>query len=561
MGRTATVTVLMNDIVDSTALRVSLGDDRADALFADLVARWRRCLLEHEGQEIKGMGDGLLVIFRSAADAVACGIAMQQAVYAMNRERGDTAVQIRVGVSAGEAAEDEGDWHGTPVVEAARLCGAADAGQVLVADVVRALVGSRGDLRFDDGASYDLKGLPEPFRAFCALWEAPRFTTPVSLPAPLELAGRSVFVGRDRALAVLDDALVEARAGGRQLVLISGEPGQGKTRLAAEMARRAAATGSTVLFGRCDEDLQRAYRPWGEIVASLIASLPDRELDQHLETFDASVARFGPELRRRRRDALPAPVLDADAEPFVLADVVVDLIARAARDEPTVVVLDDVHWADRPSLLLLKALLQVTVSAPVVLIGTYRDTDLDRTHPLSSLLGDLRRQSGVQRLALDGLDPTEVAAFVDAQAGQPVAASATDLVRALHAATNGNPLFLGEVLRYFVESGALVRREGEWREIGTGALVVPEGLKEVVGRRLDRLPQLANDALQVGAIIGASFDLGIVEEVLEADAEALIEALELAARSGIVDELSSGGDRFQFRHAVLRTVIDREMSS
>jgi class 3 adenylate cyclase/tetratricopeptide (TPR) repeat protein len=561
MGRTATVTVLMNDIVGSTALRVGLGDDRADELFGDLVGRWRTCLLEHEGQEIKGMGDGLMAIFRSAADAVSCGVAMQQSVCVVSRERGDATVEMRVGLSAGEAAEEEGDWHGTPVVEAARLCAAATAGQVLVADVVRALVGSRGDHRFGDGISFDLKGLPEPVLAFSVLWEPPALTATASLPASLELAGRGVFVGRVAALAAFDDATATASSEGRQVLLLSGEPGQGKTRLAAEMARRAAGLGARVLFGRCDEDLQRAYRPWAEVAASLIAGLHDDDLDRHIEVFDAALGRLGPELHRRCPAAPATSVLEAAAEPYVLADALVDVMARGAGDAPTVIVLDDLHWADRPTLLLLKALLEVTAAVSLVILGTYRDTDLDRTHPLSSLLGDLRRQSGVQRLALDGLDVREVADFVDALAGQEIAASASDLVQALHAETNGNPLFLGEVLRYFVETGALVQRDGEWQRGAAADLEVPEGLKEVVGRRLDRLPQLANEALQVAAVVGSSFDLAIVEDVLDAEPEALIEAIELAVLSGIVDERSKGGDRFQFRHAVLRRVVEDELSS
>ena len=173
------------------------------------------------------MGDGLMAIFRSAADAVSCGVAMQRSVWLVNRDRGDATVEMRVGLSAGEAAEEEGDWHGTPVDRGDTAMRRSDA---RAGPRGRCRARARrlaGDVRFDEGASYDLKGLPEPLRAFAARWEPPRASTAAPLPAALDLA-RRVFVGRRTALAELPDATTQARSSGRQVVLISGEPGPGQ---------------------------------------------------------------------------------------------------------------------------------------------------------------------------------------------------------------------------------------------------------------------------------------------------------------------------------------------
>ena len=350
------------------------------------------------------MGDGLMVIFRSAADAVACGIAMQQAVCVVNRER-DFGVGLRVGLSAGEAAEEEGDWHGTPVVEAARLCSAAAGGQVLVSDVVRALVGSRGEPSLrralvvrPQGASrtgsrvHGVVGAAD--RAPDRLAARPaRSCEPGRVRRPRRCGRRCrrrhEACGGDRP----PDGVGERRAG----------PGQDAAGGRNGPPRRD--RGPRVLFGRCDEDLQRAYRPWSEVAASLTAALADDALDQHLSACDGAVARLGVAVHRRR-PTRRRPRRSTRNRSRSCSPTCWSTCWPAPAPEATVmIVLDDLHWADRSSLLLLKALLHATAAVPLVIVGTYRDTDLDRTHPLSSLLGDLRREPGVERLALAASTP------------------------------------------------------------------------------------------------------------------------------------------------------------
>ena len=204
------------------------------------------------------------------------------------------------------------------------------------------------------------------------------------------------------------------RKASANVVLLAGEPGIGKTRLAAEMARAAHADGATVLFGFCDEDVTLPYRPFVEALRHYVVHAPDDVLAAHVRAHQGELARLVPELRTRVAD-LPAPqIAEAETERYLLFEAVAGLLAAASQDAPIVLVLDDLHWAGAPELLLLKHIIRSAEPMRLLIIATYRDTDLTRTHPLTSMLADLRKESGVERLALRGLDDAAVVALVQA---------------------------------------------------------------------------------------------------------------------------------------------------
>jgi len=192
----------------------------------------------------------------------------------------------------------------------------------------------------------------------------------------------------------------------------------------------------------------------------------------------------------------------------------------------------------------------------VTVIGTYRNTDLDRMHPLSAALADLRRVGHVRRVALGGLDEAGVSDFMEAAAGHDLDAAGRDLAGAVHAQTSGNPLFVGEVLRHLTETGAISRKDDRWvPDSSPIATALPEGLREVIGRRLTRLGDNATQALRIGAVIGRSFEAELVEAVLGRD---VLDDVELAVAAGIVIDTTCG---YEFRHAVIRDVLLDEMST
>ena len=209
--------------------------------------------------------------------------------------------------------------------------------------------------------------------------------------------------------------------------------------------------------------------------------------------------------------------------------------------------LDDLHWADRSSLLLLLHLLKADAPAAVLVLGTYRDTDLDRAHPLAAALADLRRQRGASRIALSGLDSDGITALLTIAGGNELDEQAREFAAMLLRETEGNPFFVGEVLLHLVETGGLVQEGGRWRASATLAETgLPEGVREVIGRRLAGLPEETNTVLGVASVIGREFDVTLVAEVAEEPVGAILDALEPAERARLITEVPGRPARVSF---------------
>ena len=234
---TEMITVLFTDLVGSTALLSRVGEDQGDALRRDHFALLRAVIVETGGREIKNVGDGLMVVFSSASVAVGAAVAMQQRIEIRNR-RAEERFLVRVGVSVGDADNEDGDYFGTPVIEAARLCAAAEGGQIVTTEIVRALTGSRGGHHFEPLGMLALKGLNVPVPACSVQWDrlVERAAWGVPLPARLEPSG-NIFIGRFAELEAMSEALKQMTTSTRaRTVLVSGEPGIGKSSLVGEIA-------------------------------------------------------------------------------------------------------------------------------------------------------------------------------------------------------------------------------------------------------------------------------------------------------------------------------------
>ena len=554
----STAIVVFTDLVGSTELRSRLGEDAAEEIRRNHDQLLTGAIEARRGRLVKNLGDGMMATFSGAADALAAAVAIQQALDRHNRSGSRAGpLEVRIGISAGDVAFEEADCFGTPVIEAARLCGAAEGGQIIASETVRWLARS-SECSFTPLGTLELKGLPEPVPAVQVDW-APLPESAVPLPSFLTDIGR-IFVGRDHELERLGQLWKEATAGegGLRVALLAGEPGVGKTRLAAELAQRAHDEGAAALAGRCDEDLGVPYQPFVEALRHFADHVP--VLSGRLGRYGGELARLVPELSERV-PGLPTPLRsDPETERYRLFEAVAGWLAVASKDEPLLLVLDDLQWAAKPTLLLLRHVVRAG-RGRVLILGTYRDSELVHDHPLLEVVADLRRQGGVERLSLSGLDGVGVAAIVEQASGRALDESGAALARAVYEETEGNPFFVREILRHLAETGAVERSEGRWAtRLPVEELGIPEGVRDVVGRRLSRLSENANQALRVGAVVGAEFELAVVQAASGLDEEALLSSLEEATRARLIIEAPDGG-RYRFAHALVRDTLYGELSA
>ncbi|MEX0664133.1 MAG: AAA family ATPase [Acidimicrobiia bacterium] len=559
-----TATILFTDLVGSTELRSALGDTAADDVRRSHEHLLTGAVEEHAGIVVKSLGDGILASFAGATDAVAAAVAIQQKTEAANRRVEDNRrIQVRVGCSAGDVAWEEGDCHGTPVVVASRLCDRAAGGQILCDDLVRGLARGRSGASFRIVGEVELKGISEPVVVYDVPW-SPVAAGAAPLPAPLlPIPDELPFAGRDEQRRALLEQWKSAQTDGRTVALVSGEPGVGKTRLTAELARAAHDEGAWVLAGRCDESIAAPYTPWLEILRHAVAHAPIELLTGHVERHGGVITRLVPEIARRIDDVPIIRELDPDSERLALFDAVVDMVGSLAADAPAFVVIDDAHWADTASLDLLRRVVrQLPTTARVFIVVTYRDTDVDRSHPLAAVIGDLHREPRVERLSLRGMDERDVEALLTAAGGTSLDDEGTTFAHTLAVETEGNPFFIREILSHLIESGLLVHRDGRWQgTVQVGEVGIPEGIRDVVGRRLTRLSDAANETLRAAAVAGREFDVAVVSMVTDQSEDSTLAQVEEALRARLVDEVPHRPGRMSFSHALVRSTLLEELST
>lgn len=567
--------VVFSDLVDSTALLAALGDDRMDSVRRAHVKDVTDAVARSGGRVVKTLGDGAMASFESALGALRSAADIQRAVERLDVEQGGIGLAARVGVAAGEPIADGDDLHGMPVVIASRLSSAAGTGEVLVQDLVEALVASRDGIELEQASEYRLKGIPTPVRAARLRWRDLASVPPdegdrhgespgspvtnaagetagragpsnIRMPPALAAYAEEPLIGRDTEIEALRDATVPGDRS--RAVLILGEPGIGKTRHAAAAAADAHKAGAVVVLARCPAEATIAFEPWVRAIGELALAGEEAWRVKLARAAGPELAALVPELSDHAAltDLAAADeVIAAEGARYRLLRGIGAALSFAADRAPLHVVLDDAHWCDPASAQALGHLL-ASPSARLVLVVTARDRELGRRHAVSKALSDLRRTGDLEELRLVGLDTAGLAALVGLKVGRAIT---PQLAEQLQARTSGNPFFAGELARDLDGQGAL--RAGEALEMAPA----PEAVTDLVEERLARLSPNAERLLVAVAAIGPAAPVRLAAKATGLTPGEAEEAVQEALSERLVDEVVTAEQTIGFPHALIREAL------
>ncbi len=553
-----TVTFLLTDVEGSTGIwesepdRARIAFARHDSLVAEHISAFGGARPRDQGE-----GDSAMVVFSRASDALGCSIALQRALHDEPWPAGAT-IRVRMALHTGEAELAGGNYKGSAVHRCARLRGLAHGGQILLSEATAQVVRDHlpRDVTLRDMGTHELRGLHHPERAYqvCPR-DLPSEFPPlksasgrphdllggaaVPLPSALVTPADDAFVGRVDELAALHAAWTEA-ATHHRLVLVGGEPGIGKSNLAARFASEVHALDATVMFGRCDEEALRPYQPIAEALSSYLRVYGDDELQHRLGNVAGDLARLVPELADRG-SAPVQELAETESDRYRSFEAVATFLSALGVTARVLLVIDDLQWADTATLLLLRHLARHPDLARLTMLGTYRAEEAVSPTPFASTLVDLDRERLMTQVELSGLATPDVMTLVGRSSPQSI-----DLARVLRDETDGNPFFIREVLRDVAERGAQLDVEG---------ISAPTRVRGVIAQRLARLRPEVKRVLDAAAVTGREFAIEVLDEMSALDEDDLLDALDAAVHAGVVRELTAEIGRYAFAHALVRQTL------
>jgi class 3 adenylate cyclase/tetratricopeptide (TPR) repeat protein len=559
-GRVETATVVFTDLVGSTAVRSAIGDERSevlrrlhDTLTTDAVAAY-------DGRIVKSLGDGFMAVFSSASDAIHSATAIQRAFDRHNRQaRSEPEMHVRVGIAVGDVTFEEEDYHGMPVVQAARLCGRCEADEILATMAVKWLAGSRVTSAFVDVGALELKGISQPTECVRIEWPREEVAEARSIPLQGFLEGGSsgALRGRSAEVATLSSMWAAVQEGNPQIALVSGEPGIGKTRLVTELARRVASGGGIVLAGRVEEGLGGPYQPFVEAILHYVRQPSSDGAPRPLGSGAGELTRIVPDLEQLV-GPLPPPVkADTGTEQYRLADAVASFITTVSESAPVLFVIDDFHWCAPQTALLLRHLCANLAHSKVMVAVTFRDTDIPNNAPAGGVVADLFRFPEMQLLNVTGIDSVAVRELIDDGGGLDDQYDLQQLAEQIQQEADGNPFFVNELIRHVGEGPASTGSDTAHRFTAEPP-TLPTSVTEVVRRRLKRLSPATVDMLSHAAIAGREFTLKLLASIL-GDQITLLDSAEEAIRARLLEERGVG--RYRFVHRLVAETLIADLSA
>jgi len=563
-------TFLIADVRGYTRFTVEHGDEAAARLAGRFAALAREGVAARGGAVIELRGDEALAVFSSARQALRAAVELQARFRQETEADRALPLEAGIGLDAGEAIPVEGGFRGGALNLAARLCSLAGPGEVLASEGVVHLARKMEGLEFAERGSVDLKGFADRVRVVEVRPSLPGTRsaeeetdsllplTRVGVERPLPIGGflgalpAGVLVAREEELALIAAAVDAVLDGSGRLVLLAGEPGVGKTRLAQEITLVLRNRGFLIAAGRCYEPRRSVpFYPFLDALAALYVDCPSALRSQ--------LPRRWPYLARLLPDTeLTAPVASSEEmeEQERLFRAVTGFIQAIAEAAPIALLFDDLHWADSASLELLQHLARHTRGDRVFLLGTYRDVEVGRQHPLEGVLRELTRERLVEEVPVRRLAQEGTAALTAATFGESEISN--EFAELLQRHTEGNPFFVQEVLRALVERGDIYRENGRWERREIEELEVPKSVRSAIGERLSRLDEGAQEILYEASVLGQSFGFDDLRLMSDRTEQAVEQALEAATVAGLIRE--TGRDAFAFNHALTQQALYAELS-
>jgi class 3 adenylate cyclase/tetratricopeptide (TPR) repeat protein len=556
---------LIADLRGYTRFTQDHGDEASARLATRFAGLARDGAVAHAGAVLALQGDEALLVFSSARQALRAAVDLIDRCAEAGVDDASLPLAVGIGLDAGEPVSVEGGYRGAALNLAARLCSLAGPGEILASQAVTHLARRIEGLEYRERGTAELKGFADPVRVIEVTLVAARETMaaePTTAPRNLEqqlpiggflgsLPTRAMVARRaemERIISLVD-AVVDGRG---RLVLLAGEPGAGKTRLAQEVTLQARDRGFVITAGRCSEVEQVApFYVMRETLGMLHTVCPPY--------LQAEIPRRWPDVLR----LLPTQTMSGATESHgrdeqqMLFWAVTGFVQACAELAPVAILLDDLHWADESSLKLLVHLAHHTLQNRILLLGTYRNVEVGRQPRLERVLIDLDRDGLAERIAVRRLAEEETAALMAASIGLDRVSD--ELAELVYQRTEGNPFFVQQVMRALVERGDIYREDGRWQRREVAVLEVPESIRAVTGQRLSRLSDAAQETLREASVLGQTFefdDLMAMGERTEPEVEA---ALDESAASGLIRE--AGKDGYAFDHALTQQALTAKLSA
>ncbi len=566
-------TFLTVDVRGYTRFTQEFGDEAAARLATKFAAVARDVVSRFGGEVIELRGDEALAVFLSARQALRCSVALQKRFAEETAQEPELPLRVGMGLDAGEVVPVESGYRGGALNLAARLSSLAGPGEVLASDAALHLARRVAGLQYVERGLAELKGFAEPVPVLRVVEEsedgdagAPtngngngngrrEQTGQEALPIGGFLGSlpEGLLVARDEEFDTILGAIQAVESGAGRLVMVSGEPGVGKTRLAQEVTLKLRNHSFLMATGRCYEpEASVPFYPFREALDTLFNVAPPELV--------AELPRRWPDAQRllpSQSSAYSASLDEGPEEQQRLFWAVTGFLQAVAEERPVGLLLDDLHWADGSSLELLQHLARHTRASRILLLGTYRDVEINRQHPLEAAVRDLGRERLVEEIELRRLEERGTGELVRAILGG--ADAAPQFIHLVHHRTDGNPFFVEELVRALVERGDVYRRDGRWEGRSVRDIEVPKSVRSVIGQRLSRLNAESQAILQEASVLGPVFEFEDLLHMCDREEASIEAALELAVSAGLVRE--TGGDSYAFNHTLTQSTLYGELPS